>query len=236
MLSTLLNPLEEKVYNFILENPFLDMTDICKSCKLHRPLAYKIIKSLIKKNFIIIQLSGKKKLYIPENPNKIYDEFVNMEFKIKNLTRELKEKYNTNINKLKITQYQGKYAIRNAYKEVIENTKIKNNIYRIENIEPNVKLHDYYPEIYKQRAYEGGDINKYVILNESKSKIRKPRINRYTKIMSAKDIGPAENVFQVISDKNVMFVDLNSEQAFLFEGEKFAQFQKNIFKILYKKL
>jgi len=236
MLNLLLNPIEEKVYNFILENPYQDMTDISKSCKLHRPLAYKTIKDLIKKKFILIQLNGKKKLYVPENPSKIYDEFVNMEFKIKNLSRDLKEKYNKNINKLKVTEYNGKYAIRSAFKEIIENTKVKHNFYRIESLKENASLKVYYPEIYRERALEDGDINKYVITSTAKHKKRRPALNRYSKVINQEESKFEDNVFQVVSDKNVLFVDLNSEQAFLFEGEKFAKFQRSVFKILYKRL
>lgn len=236
MLNVLLNPIEEKVYNHILENPYKDITNISTSCKLHRPLTYKIVRNLLDKKFIIVQLQGKKKLYVSENPSKIFDEFVNLEFKIKNLVRDLKEKYNANINELKVTQYQGKYAIRNAFKEILENTGYKNNIYRIESLNENMHLRDYYPEIYKQRAYESGDISKYVITNESKNNKRRPKLNRYTKVVTKKEMVMEDNVFQVVSDKNVIFVDLNSEQAFLFEGEKFAEFQKKIFKLLYKKI
>jgi sugar-specific transcriptional regulator TrmB len=236
MLNLILNPLEEKVYTFILENPYKDITDIIKGCKLHRPLGYKIINSLLQKKFILVQMSGKRKAYVPENPGKLFDEFVNLEYKIKNLTRELKEKYNKNINDLKITEYKGKYGIRSAYREMLENTKHKSNLYRIESLEATKRMRDYYPEIYRARAFEHGDLSKYVITNDKKSKTRSPRMNRYTKTVNSEEFKLEDNAFEVISDKNVLFVDLNSEQAFLFEGEKFAEFQRNVFKILYKKL
>jgi len=79
-------------------------------------------------------------------------------------------------------------------------------------------------------------LERQVITNSQTAKGKINKIDRFIKVMPP-DLGPFEhNVTEIIYADKVAFIDYNSETATIIESKKIADFQKHIFKTLYKKL
>ncbi|MDD5192854.1 MAG: helix-turn-helix domain-containing protein [Candidatus Nanoarchaeia archaeon] len=110
---------QAKVYVMLFQKPGRSAGEISKELSLDRSFVYSIIDSLTKKGFIYSSPIKNKKVFYPENPNKIIEDIKEKETKAENLVSELlkinkEEKLSTNIE-----IYEGKQALKKYISELI---------------------------------------------------------------------------------------------------------------------
>lgn len=83
---------------------------------------------------------------------------------------------------------------------------------------------------------EKKQLERILITNEWLSKYKKSRLDREV-VTIPKDFDLFEdNISKVIYGSKVWVVDYNSENAFIIENEKYASFERKVFKLLFKLL
>lgn len=232
-MKKLFSPIQEKIYLTILENPKVQISELSRIIKLHRPRLYKEIKVLENNKSVLKTTIGKSKHYSAANPENLISEVEeNYRLEISNLSN-LKSLYNANNKDLQIELFQGKESIRKAYEIIVGSIPKNGNIYRFESLQSTQRSKQYMPEIYFKRCGENGDVKRYVITNSKTSNRRQPKMTRYSKVLQQKDINFEQNMAQVITGKHVLFFDYKTESVVLFTGSIFADFQRSIFISMY---
>lgn len=99
----------------------------------------------------------------------------------------------------------------------------------------------YYPKLYKEMATRYSPaghslIQKFVITNERTQNLRTPRLERYSKAVPKQFDLFEYDITELIFKDKVAFIDYQTEIASLIESATFANFQRQIFKLLFDRL
>ncbi|MFA5986551.1 MAG: helix-turn-helix domain-containing protein [Parcubacteria group bacterium] len=110
---------EAKVYLAMVNFGHSTIVTIAKETEVKRPTVYLTIESLIKKELIKTIIKGKKKYYLPEEPERLLRILESKKRSIENILPDLKNNYFNKSEKPKVVSYEGKDGIRKIYEETI---------------------------------------------------------------------------------------------------------------------
>lgn len=225
--------LAEQVYFVLLKKGSCSIAELAQFTGKHRPAIYKIIPELLSVNLVNKSTKGKRIVYKAESPATL-SALSKKQIENVNLTLPaLLDAFHNKDKKPKISFFEGKEGIATVYEQLISGTKKEEAIYRYESPRDYKKNKRYYPSLYWKRAGASGDIDKYVITNLKTHEKRHKNLNRFSK---AVNIPFDDNITQIIGNGKVIFIDFDTETAIVIENDRFVDFQKSIFKILFEKL
>jgi len=226
----------EKIYTALLTRGEKNITELSRITGLYRPIIYKTLPKLLEHNLVSIVKNGKRILYIAESPH-----ILTTITKQRAATLETELPYYMNLflnrsERPKFTVYEGSNGIKSVYEYIVSTAKKGEIIYRYESPKDYKKIKEYYPELYWQRAGRTGDIEKYVITNEYTHEKRSKNLNRASRAIPRSYDTFDYNITEIISTNKVAFIDFDSETAILIENQRFAEFQRKLFQLFFKKL
>lgn len=232
-----LTEIESKIYLCLLRNSRSSVSQISIQTGLYRPTVYKNISKLTNKG-LVSKIKYKKRIfYLAENPEKLHIIVNNLNNILQDNMPELSRIYNGNQKRPFISYYEGKKAIMDIYENIIERTKKGDSIYRYESPREVGLVSKYYPKLYfKKTSGPDGQLDKYVITNESTAKRRTPKIWRHTKYIPKEFDTFDQNIAEIIYKDTVVFIDYDTETATLIKNQRFADFQLKIFKMFFNSL
>jgi hypothetical protein len=73
-------------------------------------------------------------------------------------------------------------------------------------------------------------------MTDKTASYKKPKLEREIKIIDGKKEDFTDNIIFTIYANKISFVDFNTETSIIIESQEIAEFQKKIFKLLFKKL
>jgi sugar-specific transcriptional regulator TrmB len=111
---------EAKVYLAMLNCGHSTILAIAKETEIKRPTVYITIESLTKAGLIKTVLKGKKKYYLPEEPEKLVQLLEAKKKSIESILPELRNNYSSKNEKPKIVIHEGKDGIRKIYEETLK--------------------------------------------------------------------------------------------------------------------
>ncbi|HRY82578.1 MAG TPA: helix-turn-helix domain-containing protein [Candidatus Moranbacteria bacterium] len=114
-----LSPNEAKVYLAMLLFGHNTVLSISQETEIKRPTVYITLEGLLKKGLAKIIVKGKKKTYLPEEPEKLVQLLETKKRSIEEILPELKNNYFSQKEKPKIISYEGKDGIRKIYRETL---------------------------------------------------------------------------------------------------------------------
>ncbi|MBU0612427.1 helix-turn-helix domain-containing protein [Patescibacteria group bacterium] len=229
---------EARVYQAVLNLGSETVTTIAKTSGLYRPTVYKALAALEKRNLISRSQLGKRTIYIAENPTALSKLFGNLEEEFKQTLPDLLQHYAKSKNQPAIYFFKGKEGIRRVYTDLVQTVKKGDIIYRYESPKDYKKNKKYYPRLYMEIAGKKlqSSIEKFVITNKNTHSARSKQLERYSKYVPP-SINPFEfNITQIIYKNKVAFIDYDAETVSIIESTKFAQFQREIFKLVFSVL
>lgn len=230
-----LNDKEYMLYEILITYGSLNITDITKHTKLHRPYAYKTIRSLIQKQFVVEGKSGTKKVYIAEQPSKLLSLIPKKQEEIVETINNLEEKYSSPQLNISVRTFQGKRAITSIYEDLIFSLKKGDVFYRYTSEKDTKYIDSLLPTNYREVRDKKG-LERLVISNSSASLNKKSRLERFIKVLPQSETQFNQNCIQLIYGNKIAFIDISNLQGVIIEDVNLAQFQKAIFKLFYKKL
>ena len=223
----------EHIYLSLLKRGACSIAELAQFTGKHRPVIYKALPELISANLVSKSLKGKRVVYKAESPAILSSLLKKQSENINEFLPELLEIFKNKDKKPKISFFEGKEGIATVYEQLVASTKKEGAIYRYESPRDYTYNKKYYPDLYWKRAGSKGDIDKYVITNQKTHEKRHKNLNRLSK---AVDIPFEDNITQLIGNNKVIFIDYDTETAILIENERFASFQRTIFKMLFDKI
>lgn len=223
----------EKIYLTLLKQGSCSIAELAKRTGKHRPMIYRALPELLSANLVVKSTKGKRIVYKAESPSELSVIVKRNTESVDMVLPDLMEVFHRNQEKPSISFFEGKEGIATAYEQLIGSMKKGEAIYRYESPEDYTKNKRYYPSLYWKRAGSGGDLDKYVITNKKTHEKRHVNLNRLSKAVQM----PFENnITQLIGNGKVVFIDYNTETAIMIENDRFADFQKSIFKMFFERL
>lgn len=224
---------EQAVYIFLLKNGKSTPTEIEQGERMHRPIVYRAISSLLGKGLLKVFTKGKRKYYVAESPDALAQLFKRTEERFVDDIEDLHQLHNKNAGKPMVTFSEGRRAIEEAYLDVPRTVEKDGTYYRyISSSELNRTR--FLPKTYREQRNKKG-LSRYIICNKAIQK-KKPSLGAEVKVIPEKHDLFADNISQVIYKDKVAIVDFDTESVITIQSQKFADFQKKIFKILYERL
>lgn len=228
-----LSPVAESIYLSLLEHGACSIMELSRFTGEYRPAIYTNLPKLIDIGLVAKTFKGKRLVYYALSPAALSPLIKRQSEELNGLLPELMDVYNKKDKKPKISFFLGKEGIATAYEKLISKTEKGGVIYRYESPRDYKKNKAYYPSLYWERAGSHGDIDKMVITNNDTLGKRHASINRLSKAVEHKF---DYNITQLIGKDSVVFIDYDSEIAIMIENDRFAGFQKILFKLFFNKL
>lgn len=227
------SPLAEKIYLNLINKGPANVAELAQVCGKFRPAVYKALPALLTANLVTKVTKGKRIVYKAESPAAISALVKKQAKLVEDILPDLVKTFQQKDQKPKISFFEGKEGIATVYEQLVAGTPKGGAIWRYEAARDYKKNKRYYPSLYWKRAGSTGDIDKYVITNLKTHQKRHQNLNRLSKAVT----GPfEENITELIGNDKVVFVDYDTETAIVIENERFAEFQKTIFKMLFEKI
>jgi sugar-specific transcriptional regulator TrmB len=227
---------ETAVYLALIELGPANISSISLKTGIHRPLIYKAIPSLLEKKLITESKRQKGTLYIAEPPNRLEALFDDLKMEFSNILPDLEDSYSLDEQKPKVRFLEGRDGTKRVFDDVVRGLKKGDIFYRYSsNTDGQEKRDKYLPRTYRS-IRDAKQLQREVITNMQTMKLKAPRLERDLKVMPG-DFGPFEhNVTELIYGNKIAFIDYNSETAMIIDSKKIADFQRQIFKTLFKRL
>lgn len=224
------------IYLSLLESWKSTITDLSNNTLLHRVQLYRLLPFLIEEWFVFVSKVWKKKYYSPASPSKINEIYKEMEERNKWSINAMLEIYSKIDKKPNVIYTQGKKWITNIFNDIIDSQNKWDVFYRITS-ETNVEEinEKYLPKNYREKR-DKKELERYVIMSSKSAKSKKTRLERELKIIPENIDEFQDNVLMTIYANKVAFIDFNNETSILIENKDIADFQKKIFKLLFKSL
>lgn len=225
-----------KIYLSLLENGLSAISDITIQTGFHRVQIYRLLPYLIETGFIFEVIKGKRKFYQAAHPEKINEEYKKIFENNKPIIENLEQKYEQSEKKTTIKFNKWLKWIQNIYNDIINSCNKWDVFYRITSEKDVEKINNYYiPKDYKEKRDKKW-IERYIIMSDKTAQEKKPKLEREIKIIDSKKENFDDNIIFTIYADKVSFIDFNTETSILIESKEIAEFQKKIFKLLFKKL
>ncbi len=230
---------EIKLYLDLLEHGHSTVAELARRTNLHRPYVYKALPHLIKKKLVTKGPFGKRTLYMAESPEKLEVALEEAKHKIQKIIPELQSMYVT-VGKRPIVKYlTGIEGIETVFADIMTVLKKEDVYYRYSSVSKSVWntyfKKNYLPKGYKQKITEK-NIGRLVICGEAQAGILQKEIDVSVKIIPEKFDQFEDNIVHIVYANKVAFIDYETETAIIIESKRFANFQKKIFLLLYRKL
>jgi sugar-specific transcriptional regulator TrmB len=227
---------ESAIYLALLELGTSNISQISEKTSIHRPLIYKALPSLLEKKLITKTQKLKSVVYGAEPPNRLETLFDDFKIDFFEILPDLEDTYAGSEKRPKIRFLEGKDGTKRVFDDVVRSLKKNDVFYRYtSNQDGNEKKDKHLPRIYRQMR-DQKKLQREGITNAQTVKNKKPSLDRFLKIMPD-DFGLFEhNVTEIIYGNKIAFIDYNSDTAMIIESKRIADFQKQIFQTLYKKI
>ncbi len=123
LLSTGLNEQRAKIYLVVLSMGEASARKIADNLGLRRTAIYDNLKFLEERDYITVIKRGKRKFFIPLHPKELYKKVANQKQQLKDLLPDFLAHYADNTKQPFVQLFSGKYAAREVYEDILENTK-----------------------------------------------------------------------------------------------------------------
>lgn len=230
---------ESAIYYSLLQTGPAKISIISRQTGLHRPTIYQTIPNLIKKSLLTHSTKGKQKIYIPEPPEKLKKLFFELADNFDNAIPEMNKLFETFGQRPIVKFLEGKEGIKKIHQDLVDSLKKDSIYYRYTSNLTLKRFKEYLPKNY-QKIQENKKLQRLIINNVPVSRedsfAKKQKLDRLTKTIPLETSKFEHDINQIIYDNKVVYIDSNTETAFVIENKKIADFHRDLFQILWKKL
>jgi len=228
---------EAKVYLASLSLGPSSILRISQAAEIKRTTVYSVVESLQYKGLISIQISGSKKIFAAENPEKLHNIVESRSNQLKDLLPEFAALYNLKGGESFIKYYQGLENVKIIYENLIKDVKPHEDYSIISDHETWYRLDpEYFQDFIERRAKL--NINLRLLLQDSPTTRRHKKFeknfNEKVKILPA---NTALTTNLVIIPRRVVIHQLTPPVlAIVIENKSVIQMHKEMFEIMWQSL
>ncbi len=230
-----LNKKEGAIYIALLHLGPANISEIARKTGIQRPLIYKELPGLLQKMLIVKVPKGQREYYSAEPPEKLEALFENLKVEFSKAIPELRDLSRFARNKPTIKFLEGRNGIMSVFLDIVTSLKRGDTFCRYSSAKEMARVETYLPKNYRELR-DNKQLERLVITTEEIAKGKKPRLERHMR-MIPKESGLFDfNIIQIIYGSKVALLDFNSETAIVIDNPIMAEFQKQIFKLLFNSL
>ncbi|MCA9354086.1 MAG: hypothetical protein KC877_01050 [Candidatus Kaiserbacteria bacterium] len=229
-----LEPDEVTVYTTLCKYGRLTLAGVAKHSALHRPRLYKLLPVVVKKGVVVEQVIGKRMYYMPIEPRLLHDRLQEYIGAFSEDVDELQGVYEGQQQKPDVTFLLGKQAYNALFDDIADILPKGEVIYRYSARNLNEK-HFHTSKKYRDRRSKG-HFDRQVITSESRAAQKTKRLDRLVKVIPESVDLFDDNVSQMIYSDRTVMIDHDNESVFIVRSKKIANFQRKLFKLLWKQL
>jgi sugar-specific transcriptional regulator TrmB len=222
----------DSVYGVLETSGPHSVSAIGKRIRVHRPAIYRSLLALVKAGLVSEKTFGKRPFYIAESHDRIARLFSGETLKVKAVE---KAERNVKNSMGSIRYFEGERGITSIFNDVAEHCKKGETFYRYTSERDLDEVNKYLPTNYRKRR-DTKRLERLVISNPESGKKKRNRLERFIKYLGSDKESFHQNAIQIIYGSRIAFIDLNTHKAFIIENKTLAEFQKSIFKALYRRL
>lgn len=225
---------EIAIYLILLEGGVQTVTDVAKKSGLHRQQVYRTLDKLQRKE-LVSKLSGNKRKYVAESPKKLRDLVARLSGSIDTVVSDLENIKRAKGTKPNIKYLEGRKGVTFVFSDVVNSLKKGDVFYRYSTVKDQKKTNSYLPKDYREKR-DNKKLERFLITNAEASKLKKVRLEREIKLIPESFNEFKQDVIEIIYGNKVALIDLNSETSLIIENAPLAEFQKTVYRLLYKNL
>lgn len=232
-----LSEIEAKIYISLLEIGSQNITQIAESSSCNRVQIYGAIPRLKEKRLIGETIRWKRKFFFAENPENLENIFYEQKLIFQSSIAAMKEKYKKKQSKPELKTFYTEEDISHIYQDVVESLDVGGCYYRYSSRTTEYKKWTLYKQYRKNR--EKKEIQRMVITGHELKKLKEDKQKNLTREMVAipkKYDLFEDDITKLIYANKVAILDHSTKTSFIIENQKFADFEKKIFKLLFKYL
>lgn len=226
---------ESKIYLTLLDHGESSISEIAKYAHLTRAEVYRFLPHLLETSLLLQHIIGKRKYYSAWSP-KILQELLHNTLKesdamIENLSSHFDEKKKIS----QVITRTGSNGITQVFADIVETCEVGECVYRITSEKDVAKTNAYMPDDYRKiRAKKWLQLS--LITSEQVAKKKNPRLDREMAIIPEKWNEFDNNISLTLYGNKMAYIDFNTESSVMIENEQMADFQKKIFRLLFRYL
>lgn len=225
-----------KVYLALLDLGTASASDLVRKTKLHRPIVYQALEQLCKQSLVTFSPKKRGKVYAAESPEQLQQQLDKLTKEFNRLLPSLKQRYAGNNKQPQIKYFAGEDVVTAVYDDVLATCKKGDMFYRYESPRDYKKFDEWLPPEYFERICHRKEVDKWVITNAKTKRIKKRVLERIERAVPA-DFDPFEyDITQIIYNTKVAFIDFETKTAWIIDSPRFANFQRQLFKLLFQRL
>lgn len=134
-----------------------------------------------------------------------------------------------------VRYFEGGSGVTAIFNDAVEHSKRGDTFYRYTSEKNLDAVNSLLPADYRKRR-DAKRLERMVISNPESGKRKKNRLERFVKFLGTEKESFHQNAIQLIYGDRIAFIDLNTYKSFVIENKTLAEFQKTIFRALYKRL
>ncbi|MFA5987374.1 MAG: helix-turn-helix domain-containing protein [Candidatus Paceibacterota bacterium] len=226
---------EAKTYLFLMRKSPASIADICRGVSFHRPVAYRALEKLQNMGLVCLSPFKNKKLYAAQDPKNLRELVEEKNRGLSEIMPELIGLYQSDKPKTDVKHLVGKQGIAWVFSDIVNSLSRGETFFRYTSEKDLDKVNSYLPTSYRTMR-DAKKLERLVISNPISGKQKRPRLERFIKFIAEDENLFQQNIIELIYGEKIAFIDLNSETTTVITNKNLADFQKVIFKSLYKKL
>lgn len=231
-----LNDHSYSIYTTLLRVGSATLTELHRATHIHRTILYARLPELIEQQLVGTLKRKKTTYFFAQPPEQLETRARKNYTQAQDHIAELKNLYETSQDKPRIRYFQGDDIVRVVYEDILATCKKGDVFYRYESPKEYKKIDEWLPKAYFERVCHKKEIQKFVITNEHTFKTKKKVAERLERAVPASLDPFTYDITQIIYNEKVAYIDFVSKHAWIIEHERFAQFQRQLFKLLFSKL
>lgn len=229
-----MNEWEISIYLTLLETPHLLVTDIARKTGLHRPMVYKILRSLESEWYIDKSLTDKRYYYHTTWPDHLREKLRELSNLADRMIPELTEIHGRTHAAPVLSIREWIEGIQSIHQDLLDSVPKWGLYYRYSSSRREYSGRSIYvPEDYFDRQ-KSKELERVVITSEALKKYRENNPNREVLVIP-KSFDPFDdNITKLIYENKVAIIDYDSQTWWIIENERFARYEEKIFTLLAK--
>lgn len=226
---------EGKIYLALLAHGPATIAGLAQVTGIHRPAIYRLLPVLRERGLVSTTPKGKQRHFVAESPEKLKALADNLSASFAKALPDLQHAYASSRTRPLLTFLEGRKGLQAVYEDLVRSCKRGDTYYRYGSRKSTTNWRQYVPRGYLAER-DGKQLQRFVITSTKQDRAADREMNRAVKV-----VPPTHNLFQydivqLIYANKVAFMDYNTETALIIENAALAEFQKNMFKLLYDKL
>jgi predicted transcriptional regulator len=212
----------------------MSVTQVAKTTTLSRVTVYRSLESLLKDK-IIQSVQVGKRLQYKVGSAEVLEQVVQRNEQVSvGVVSKFTQKYKTKLPS-SIRILTGPDGVREAFDDAIKRTTKGETFFRYTSELDLEKVNSYLSKNYRLNR-DKKKLERMVISNTQSGKQKRSRLERFIKYIPDEIDQFNQNIIQLIYGDYVSIIDLSTEEVTIIENKQLADFQRVIFKLLYKRL